>query len=331
MDQQVPIPARNSRVILALAVTTLFWASAFPVIKSAGVAYGPGQLATLRFTIAALALGIAAIFKGVRRPRGMQILWFMVTGFTGFSLYHPFLNWGEQTISAGTAALLINSAPVWTAILAAFVLKEKISLRKALGIAISFTGILLLVLGQPISSAQAPATTAAVTLAAGTFPAEQVIPSWVAALIVLTSAVCAAFYVTVQKKFLHDFNALEFTFWSVLAGVVQLWPIFGISTAQTVLHAPLQHTLEITYLGIFPAAIAYMAFAYATVRMPASRVMTVMYITPPITMLIACAYPDQREWPKLLSIIGGLLAIAGVAVVNTAKKELEPVKAIEEG
>jgi drug/metabolite transporter (DMT)-like permease len=299
----------SGRVTLALAITVLLWASAFAVIKSAGQAYGPGELATLRFTIAATALGIAAAVKGVRHPRGAQIFWFMVTGFTGFSLYHPFLNYGEHHISAGTASLLINSAPVWTAILAALFLHEKISWRKALGIGISFAGITLLVFGQSAHISLEPA-----------------------ALVVLTSAVCAAVYVTVQKKFLSEFNALEFTFWSVFAGVLQLWPIFGISTVQTLLRERLQQpTLEIAYLGIFPAAIAYMAFAYATVRMPASQVMTVMYVTPPITMLIACIYPDQREWPTALSILGGALAIAGVAVVNTARKETAPVKAIEEG
>ena len=305
----MPYPASNSRVVLALTITVLLWASAFAVIKSAVRAYGPGELATLRFTIAATALGIAALIKGVRVPRGKQIssvhghrLHRLLASITRFSTTV------KRQIAAGTAALLINSAPVWTAILAAFVLKEKISLRKAVGIAISFSGITLLVFGQ-----------------SGTISLEP------AALVVLTSAVCAAFYVTVQKKFLADFNALEFTFWSVAAGAIQLLPIFGLSTARTVMHAPLQPTLEIAYLGLFPAAIAYMAFAYATVRMPASRVMTVMYVTPPITMLMACAYPAQREWPTILSLVGGAMAIAGVAVVNTAKKETAPVKAIEEG
>ncbi|HVT82710.1 MAG TPA: EamA family transporter [Phycisphaerae bacterium] len=308
MPRQPPSPTPKSRGVLALAITVFFWASAFAVIKSAVQEYGPGELATLRFTIAATALGIAALVKGVRRPRGSEICWFMATGFTGFSLYHPFLNYGEKKITAGTAALLINSAPVWTAILAALVLHEKVTFRKFLGISISFAGIALLVFGQSGRISLEPA-----------------------ALVVLTSAVCAAFYVTIQKKFLARFNALEFTFWSVFAGMLQLWPFFGISTVQTVARAPMQPTLEIVYLGIFPAAIAYMAFAYATVRMPASRVMTVMYITPPITMLMACAYPAQREWPTLLSVVGGVMAIAGVAVVNTARKEVVPVKAIEEG
>src|SRR5262245_43607418 len=126
-----PAPAtRKAPVIFALTITVLFWASAFAVIKSAVPAYGPGEPATLPFTIPAVALGTAAAIKGVRVPRGRQVGWFFVTGFTGFALYHPCLNYGEKTISAGTAALIINSAPVWTALLAALLLGEKITLRK---------------------------------------------------------------------------------------------------------------------------------------------------------------------------------------------------------
>jgi len=74
-------------------------------------------------------------------------------------------------------------------------------------------------------------------------------------------------------------------------------------------------------------------FAYATVRMPASRVMTTMYLVPPVTMLVAFFY--LRELPTTLSLLGGVLAITGVAIVNTARpvkpsEKSEPLVAIEE-
>jgi len=297
----------KGRVTLALAITIFFWASAFAVIKSAVTIYGPGELAMLRFTIAGLVLTLAALIKGARRPKGLEILWFLLTGLTGFSIYHPFLNFGETKVSAGTAALLINSAPVWTAIIAGIVLREKIAWRTALGIAIGFLGIALLVFGQSGSLTLEPA-----------------------ALFIVGSALCAAFYVTIQKRFLSRFGALEFTLWSVLAGVLQMLPIFALPTIRTILIAPWWATVEIIYLGIFPAAIAYLAFAYATVRLPASRVMTIMYVTPPITMLMALAFPDQRQFPSLLSLAGGTLAIAGVAVVNLTRRQSQPVIAVEE-
>jgi len=296
----------GSRVAGALAIVVIFWASAFAVIKSAGSVYGAGELALLRFTVAGVVLGIASVVKGVRVPRGREVGWFFVSGLLGVAIYHPFLNYGEQVVSAGAASLLINSAPVWTAILATFLLNEKVSLRKAVGIGVSFAGISLLTLGKKEGLALEPA-----------------------ALFVVGSAVCAAIYVIVQKKYLSGFGALEFTLWTVWAGVILLVPLFGVQTARRVGVAPLRPTLEVVYLGIFPAAIAYIAFAYATVRMPASRVMTFMYLVPAMAMLIA--WPYLGEVPTGLALVGGALAIGGVAIVNTAKKEAGPVTAIEEG
>jgi drug/metabolite transporter (DMT)-like permease len=292
-------------VLAALIVTVTLWASAFPVIKTAGEAYGAGDLATLRFTIAAATLGSYAIYKQARRPRGVDIFWFFMTGLLGVAIYHPFLNYGEHKVSAGGASLLINSAPVWTAILAALLLREKIGWRKVVGIAVSFTGIVLISLGQKGGLSLEPA-----------------------ALFVVGSAICAAFYVIIQKRFLAKYTALEFTFWTVFAGVILLAPVFGWSTFQTAMKAPGRNTLEVAYLGVFPAAIAYMTFAYATVRLPASRVMSCMYFIPPLTMLMAWPYNDER--PSGVSLIGGALALGGVAIVNMARKEITPVIAVEE-
>src|SRR5271170_3849469 len=198
------------RVTVALAITVLFWGAAFPLIKSAGRAYGGGELALLRFSIAGIALSIAGIVMRIGLPKPRDVWKFFLTGLLGVAIYHPCLNYGEQVVSAGAASMLINSAPVWTAIFAALFLAEKISSRKALGIAISFTGVALLTFGET-----------------GRFEIQP------AALFVVTSAVCSALYVIVQKKFLSDYGALPFTLWTVWAGVILLLPVFGMSTAQT--------------------------------------------------------------------------------------------------
>lgn len=299
------IPTSNPKAVaLALTVTVLLWASAFVVIKSAGTVYGAGELALLRFSIAAGALGIAGAVRGVRRPRGREFFWFGVTGLIGIALYHPCLNYGEHVVSAGAASLLINSAPVWTAILASVFLKEKIGARKIVGIAVSVVGVALLALGKGLTLEPA-------------------------ALLIVCSAFCHSCFVIVQKMKLSRFGALEFTLWSICAGVLWLLPVFGAATVQRVMAAPAKATLEVAYLGIFPAAIAYMAFAYATVRMPASRVMTFLYLSPAAAMVMAWGY--LGEVPRALSLVGGALAISGVAIVNTARKETGTVVAVEEG
>lgn len=302
------------RVGMGLAVTVVLWGAAFGLIKSAGAVYGGGELALVRFIVAGTVLGLAGVVMRVRVPRkGRDVLAFFGTGLSGVAIYHPFLNYGEKVVSAGVASLLINSAPLWTAILASFLLREKITRRKGMGILVSFVGVAILAVGSK-----------------GRIEIEP------AALLVVGSAVCAAIYVIIQKKFLSGWGAVEFTLWTVWAGVILMLPVFGLSSWNTVRTAPIERTLEVVFLGVFPAALAYMTFAYATVRMPASRVMTFMYLIPPVAMAFAWMY--EGEVPTWLSALGGALAIGGVAIVNSAREsraeageKQQPVIAVEEG
>jgi len=282
------------RVAASLAITVVFWGGAFPLIKSAGRSYGAGELALLRFFIAGVTLGIAAIVKRSPLPRRRDLWAFFLTGLLGVAIYHVCLNYGEEFVAAGTASILINSAPVWAAVFASILLGEHISTRKGLGIAISFIGVVILAFGEK-----------------GRFEFQP------AALFVVTSAICAALYVIVQKRYLSDYGAITFTLWTVWAGVILLVPVFSVPLLRQLSLAPLHATGEVCFLGVFPAATAYMTFAYATVRMPASRVMTFMYLIPPVAMAISWVYLDEK--PTCVSLWGGALAIGGVAVVNSAR------------
>ena len=69
------------------------------------------------------------------------------------------------------------------------------------------------------------------------------------------------------------------------------------------------------YLGIFPAAIAYVLWNYALSRMPASLLSSFLYLSPVIASFIAWVW--LGEVPALLTILGGTLAILGVLLVQT--------------
>ena len=69
------------------------------------------------------------------------------------------------------------------------------------------------------------------------------------------------------------------------------------------------------YLGIFPAAIAYVLWNYALSRMPASLLSSFLYLSPVIASFIAWLW--LGEIPALLTILGGAVAILGVVLVQT--------------
>jgi len=79
--------------------------------------------------------------------------------------------------------------------------------------------------------------------------------------------------------------------------------------------APLEATLAIVYLGVFPAALAYVTWTYALSRAPASIAASFLYLSPVLATLIAWAW--LREVPIPLSLAGGGLSLCGVILVNT--------------
>jgi drug/metabolite transporter (DMT)-like permease len=91
--------------------------------------------------------------------------------------------------------------------------------------------------------------------------------------------------------------------------------VFAPGLARQMPQAAPSATWAIVYLGVFPAAIAYVLWSYALARMPASLLSTFLYLTPVLAMGIAWVWIG--EVPALLTVIGGLVAIGGVIIVQT--------------
>jgi len=292
---------REPKTWAAIAVTLVLWASAFAGIKAgmrltpAGVpgpdGYGPGEVALLRFGVASLVLAVYAAFTRMRLPAKSDLPRIALAGFLGITVYHLALNFGEVRVSAGAAALLISAGPVFTAIMSVVFLRERITLTGWVGIAIAFAGVALISLGET-----------------GGFSFEP------GALLVLLAAISTAAYFIVSKQGLRIYSPIEFTAYTIWAGTIPML-VFAPSLIAQIPQAAPSATLAIIYLGVFPAAVAYVLWSYALARMPASLLSTFLYLSPVLAMLIAWAWIS--EVPQALTIAGGLVAIAGVVLVQT--------------
>ena len=282
------------KALCAVAVTLLLWASAFAGIKAGLSAYTPGQLALLRFIVGSASMALYAKTRGFGLPEKRDILAILWVGFLGFTVYHVFLNYGEQTVSAGAASLIVSFTPVITALLAVFLLKERLNVFGWAGIAVSVAGVALISFGE----------SGGITLGTGS-------------LLVLVSSLGSSLYNVFQKPLLKRYDPVALTTYAMIAGTLFML-VFLPGLAGVVREAPLGATLSVVYLGIFPGAIAYSTWTYALSRMPASRLVTSLYVSP--VLAIAIAWLWIGEIPTLLSLVGGTVTLAGVVLTNAKGK-----------
>jgi len=104
-------PLLDTRVLLALGATVFFWASAYAGIRASLEAFGPGQVALARLLVASVVLVLYALVKRLRLPETKDLPATLISGFLAFAVYHVALNYGEITVSAGAAGVLIATAP----------------------------------------------------------------------------------------------------------------------------------------------------------------------------------------------------------------------------
>jgi drug/metabolite transporter (DMT)-like permease len=285
----------TARGWLAITITVMLWASGFSGIRAGLQSYSPAHLAVLRFISASLTMAIYAGFSRIRPPRVRDLPFILATGFVSITVYHLALNYGEMTVSAGAASMLVASAPIFAALLAKLFLYERLRIWGWLGILISFAGVSLIAMGE-----------------AGGLRFNR------GAFFVLIAALATGVSVLLQKRYLETYTPTEFSAHLVWAGTLFLLLLFpGLPAA--IRSAPLSPTLAIVYIGVFPGALAYITWGYVLARSRISPAASALYTVPAFAILIGWVW--LREVPSWLSILGGGLAFAGVALVNTKGME----------
>ncbi len=278
----------------AIAFTLLLWASAFAGIRSGLAGFSPGHLALLRFLTASLTLLLFSALRGIRLPRSSDLGRIALLGFLGITVYHLALNFGEKTVSAGAASMLIAAGPIFTAFLAAVFLRERLPLPAWAGIGLGFLGVALISLGEG----------GGLRFNAGAF--------WI-----LLAAFSTSLYFVFQKPLHGRYAPLEVAAYTIWAGTVWLLVLLpGLPEELTA--APRQAAWSVVYLGVGPGALAYLTWTFALSRAPASHVTNFLYLSP--ALAIAIAWLWLGELPSLTTLIGGVVAIVGVIVTHFAAR-----------
>lgn len=277
------------RPALALAATVLLWGSAFAAIRAALEHFSAAQLSVLRLLVATAALCAIGAARGVRLPARRDLPAIAAVGLAGMTAYQLLLNSGERTVPAGTASLLVNLSPVFTAIGASAWLGEDMTRRRWAGVAVACAG----------------ATLIAVAGDGGLSLEED-------ALLVLGAAVVQAAFFLLQKPLLRRYGSLELTTWAMALGALMTLP-FGSGLPAAIGSAPAESLLAVVFLGVGASAVGFVTWAYACARVDVSVAAATLYAVPVVAFSAGWVWLGER--PAALAVVGGVVALAGVALV----------------
>ena len=213
---------------------------------------------------------------------------------------------GLNLTSPIDASIIITSIPVMVLIFSAFILKEKITLNKLLGITIGGIGAVLLIWYG--------------NTAEGT-------SSFLGNLLVFLNACCYGFYLVILKPLMKKNNSITLISWVFLFGFAFMFP-FGISDLLSTDFSSfdLNTYLVITFVVIFTTFFAYLFNIYALNYVSPSVNSSYVYLQPAVSFIMVSIYAyvlmhdEYAQDINLIKILSCLLVVSGVYLISRKAK-----------
>ena len=278
------------KLTLVIAAVILCWAYSPSGVHMGLHSYSPGQLALLRFLIASVFMAGVAWVVGIGRPHVRDLPWLLVLGFFGVFLHHISLNHGQQWVTAAASSVLAQSAPLFSVLIAFFCLKERVSIWRWGCVLLGLAGVLVVIWGDQGVGDIDPR-----------------------GLLILLAACSWSVYFAIQRHYAHRYSPLTMACYMVWSGTLMLCVnLPGLPAA--IMQAPLPENFAVLVLGIFPSALAYLAWGYVLKHVEVSRASVAMYLIPPVAMVMAATLLGEHV--ALQVILGAVIVLASVAAIS---------------
>jgi len=272
------------------------WAGSYAAIKQLiddGLA--APDIALARYLVAAPGFAVALILsRGLPGLGRRDLARLVAAGLLVVAVYHLSLNAGERLTTAGTASVVVAAAPGIALAMAVVIGQERFSRRRAAGLAISFAGVVVVVLfgsGQRISVASVHGP-----------------------LLVLAAPVAFAAYNVIAKPLLPRYGVLPVTAAASLIGTAALLPFTSGATLGRVSDLHAGGIALLLYLGLAATLAGYIGWSRGLRQLEASRTVAYLYVVPVGAIVIGAL--TLGEHVTVWLGLGATLVVAGVALAQ---------------
>ena len=145
-------------IVVSVVVISAIWGSTFLAYEVALRSFTPFLLASIRFLIGGTVLFLWGWQRTgpTHRPRARQWKSATIAGAVLFLVGNSALVWSQTELPSGVAGLMVATVPMWMALLAVFVFRERLQTMSVAALAAGFTGLVVLVAASGRLEGEAP-------------------------------------------------------------------------------------------------------------------------------------------------------------------------------
>ncbi len=284
---------------LAMLVFSALVAGSFSLGAMAAPLIDPLAITALRFLLAGALVGAAAFATtGIRRSAFQAPGRYLILGAL-LAAYFGLMFQGLKTAEPVATAAVFTLTPALAAGFGWLTLRQRLTRRMALALAIGGVGALWVIFRADLQRLLA------LQIGRGE-------------VIYFAGCVAHALYAPLVRKFNRGESAVVFTFGTMIAG----WLILTVAGAPAILATdwpalPAIVWITLVYTAVFASAATFVLLQFATLRLPAAKVMAYTYLVPSWVILWEIAL--GRSAPPAL-IFGGV-ALSILALLLLLKDE----------
>ena len=276
------------RPYLLCVLTFFLWGSVYVFSKYALACFSPMTVQTIRYILAALFVYAVAPKQQFRKIQRQHIKFFLITGLLGYLVANGMTMYSIRMLDATVASLINSSNPVFIMLFATLLLKERMTVRRGVGIGCALIGVVF-VIGIDFGHISLPGIVCSVL---------GVLLGALGSAVVRKVSSC---YVPEQVTLFYLLSALPFC---MICSVVE--------TVRNPLPLTLPGIGAILYLGIVTTGVANLLWNKALTSMDASVCSMFYPLQPMFSALFSVILLGEQITAEL--IIGGILIAAGVLI-----------------
>jgi drug/metabolite transporter (DMT)-like permease len=290
----------NVKQIGALLLLSALWGGSFLFIRIAAPVLGPVLLIELRVLIAGVALLLYMLVT--RSPLDLRARWrhYLVIGIINSAIPFTLIATAELFLTAGLAATLNATSPLFGAVVAAMWIKEALTKNKVIGLALGLLGVSVLVGWSPFPFSMTLAVSVAASLAA---------------------AACYGIGSVYTKVYMQGASSKAVATCSQLGAALFLLPLTFVAPSK---HAPTPIVLlAVVALALLCTAVAYLLYFWLIEHAGPTRALTVTFLAPVFGVLWGTGLLSEPL--NLSTFIGFGIILIGTGFVTGVRLRKKPI------